>query len=53
MWQEYYEDMTRYQKEGRNAHDDAQDATTGVIEKMQGGADAAQVNRGKWLAGGF
>ena len=52
-WPEYYEDMTRYQKEGRNAHDDAQDATTGVIEKMQGGANAAQVNRGKWLAGGF
>ena len=27
--------MTRYQKEGRNKHDDAPDATTGVVETMQ------------------
>lgn len=32
-WPEYYEAMTRYQKEGKNAHDDAPDATTGVAEK--------------------
>lgn len=33
-WPEYAEDMRRYQREGKNAHDDAQDATTGVVEKM-------------------
>lgn len=32
-WPEYYESMQRYQKEGKNAHDDAQDATTGVAER--------------------
>jgi len=26
--------MVRYQKEGKNAHDDAQDATTGIAEKI-------------------
>ena len=52
-WPDYYEDMTRYQREGKNAHDDAQDATTGVVEKMQGGNSQGSVNRGKWLAGGF
>lgn len=32
-WPEYYESMNRYQKEGDNEHDDAQDATTGIAEK--------------------
>lgn len=32
-WPEFYESMNRYQKEGDNEHDDAQDATTGVAEK--------------------
>ena len=31
-WPAYYEAMTRYQREGKNAHDDAPDATTGVAE---------------------
>ena len=31
-WPEYYRDMYRYQRIGSNAHDDAQDATTGVYE---------------------
>ena len=31
-WPEYYDAMIRYQREGKNAHDDAQDATTGVAE---------------------
>lgn len=31
---EYYDAMNRYQKEGKNAHDDAEDATTGVAEKV-------------------
>ena len=29
---EYYKDMFKYQKEGKNKHDDAPDATTGVAE---------------------
>ena len=31
---DYYDSMVRYQKEGKNAHDDAQDATTGIAEKV-------------------
>lgn len=31
---EYYRDMVRYQRIGKNAHDDAQDATTGVYEYL-------------------
>lgn len=31
-WPEYYKAMTKYQREGKNAHDDAPDATTGVCE---------------------
>ena len=33
-WPEYYEAMTKYQREGKNKHDDAADATTGVCENM-------------------
>ena len=33
-WPEYYAAMTKYQREGKNAHDDAPDATTGVAETM-------------------
>lgn len=33
-WPEYYESMVKYQREGKNAHDDAQDATTGVVENI-------------------
>lgn len=36
-WPEYYRAMTRYQREGKNAHDDAPDATTGIAEKMNEG----------------
>lgn len=31
-WPDYYQAMFKYQKEGKNAHDDAPDATTGVAE---------------------
>lgn len=31
-WPEYYNSMFKYQREGKNKHDDAQDATTGVAE---------------------
>ena len=33
-WPEYHGAMTRYQREGKNAHDDAPDATTGIAEKI-------------------
>jgi predicted phage terminase large subunit-like protein len=33
-WPEYYKAMTKYQREGKNAHDDAPDCTTGVAEEM-------------------
>ncbi len=33
-WPEYYNSMIKYQREGKNAHDDAQDATTGIAEKI-------------------
>lgn len=34
-WPELYEALTTYQKEGKNAHDDAPDALTGIAESMQ------------------
>lgn len=37
-WPEYYESMIKYQREGKNAHDDAQDATTGIAEKIGQGS---------------
>lgn len=36
-WPEYYKSMIKYQKEGKNAHEDAQDATTGIAEKINNG----------------
>lgn len=33
-WPEYYKAMTRYQREGKNKHDDAPDATTGIAEQF-------------------
>lgn len=33
-WPEYYNAMISYQREGKNKHDDAQDATTGVAEQF-------------------
>lgn len=35
-WPEYYRDMNTYQRSGKNAHDDAPDATTGIAEMLQG-----------------
>lgn len=31
-WPDYYDSMIKYQREGKNKHDDAQDATTGIAE---------------------
>lgn len=36
-WPEYHDAMIKYQKEGKNKHDDAPDATTGVAEKVGAG----------------
>ena len=33
-WREYYDSMYNYQAEGKNKHDDAPDATTGIAENM-------------------
>lgn len=33
-WPEYHKAMTSYQREGKNAHDDAPDGTTGMAETM-------------------
>ena len=35
-WPEYYKDMTTFQREGKNKHDDAPDGTTGIAEMIQG-----------------
>lgn len=35
-WSDYYQAMLKYQREGKNAHDDAPDATTGIAEKVGG-----------------
>jgi predicted phage terminase large subunit-like protein len=35
---EYYDAMNKYQKEGKNLHDDAPDATTGIAEKIGQGS---------------
>ena len=37
-WKDYHEAMSKYQREGKNAHDDAPDATTGIAEKIEGGS---------------
>ena len=34
-WQEFAHDLKAYRKEGKNAHDDAPDAATGIIEKCE------------------
>lgn len=33
-WPAYHDDMVKYQREGKNKHDDAPDATTGVAEQF-------------------
>lgn len=33
-WPEYHASMIKYQREGKNEHNDAQDATTGIAEKI-------------------
>lgn len=38
-WPEYYKAMSKYQREGKNKHDDAPDATTGIAEKIGSGSN--------------
>lgn len=33
-WPELYQELMNYQREGKNAHDDAADALTGIVESM-------------------
>jgi len=35
---EFHRDLTRYQRQGKNTHDDCADAITGVVEKMGAGS---------------
>lgn len=35
-WPSFYEAITKYQAQGKNAHDDASDALTGVVETLIG-----------------
>lgn len=37
-WPEYYNAMGRYQREGKNKHDDAPDCTTGIADKISQGS---------------
>lgn len=37
-WKDYHDAMLTYQKEGKNKHDDAPDATTGIAEQMNVGS---------------
>ncbi|MCH7322412.1 phage terminase large subunit [Solibacillus sp. MA9] len=37
-WLEYFKAMNEYQREGKNKHDDAPDATTDIAEKIDGGS---------------
>ena len=36
-WYEFYKDVVSYQREGKNKHDDAEDALTGIAEKCNSG----------------
>jgi predicted phage terminase large subunit-like protein len=35
-WPEFAQDVRRFRKEGRNAHDDAPDVLTGIVEQFEG-----------------
>jgi predicted phage terminase large subunit-like protein len=41
-WPEYHRAMVRHQRTGKNAHDDAADATTGLAELITGGATSRE-----------
>lgn len=48
----FYGDMTKYQRKGKNAFDDAQDTSTGVVEVINGdikGQSKVKVLKRSWL----
>ena len=51
-WPEFYEHITTFQREGKNAHDDAEDALSGVWEKLEANKkmqiNTAILQRGYW-----
>lgn len=49
-WPEFATDLAKYQKEGKNAHDDAPDALTGVYENQK---PKGQVKLNKAIKGGI
>lgn len=50
LWPEFAADLTKYQKEGKNAHDDAPDALTGVYENPK---PKGQIKLNKQIIGGI
>lgn len=46
-WPEYYKAMVSYQREGKNKHDDAPDATTGVAEQFNNGNKGMRILKPK------
>ncbi|MDU6274035.1 MAG: phage terminase large subunit [Clostridiales bacterium] len=48
-WPEYYKAMVSYQREGKNKHDDAPDATTGVAEQFNNRGTGMRVLKPKGL----
>ena len=34
-WPDFYEDVVSYKREGKNAHDDAPDMLTGIVENIE------------------
>lgn len=44
-WPEFYQAVTGYLKQGRNAHDDAPDALTGMVEKRDSCINANNLNK--------
>ena len=43
-WRQFYVDVTRYQRKGKNAHDDGPDTLTGLAEYMQRGISTRKRN---------
>lgn len=46
-WPEFYQAIVGHMKEGKNAHDDAPDALTGVIEKMSSVINIKDLDKSK------
>ena len=41
---QYYKDMVKYQRNGKNKHDDAQDCTTGIAEDIANKMNIGPIN---------